>query len=164
MEDDICPGCRARFDRCDGPNHPYIGSSAACWATYGEVLAREYGEFSYPDIHRLTVDAYAAQHPGTESRQSIQSVAIHLMGLYLWLEKGLPAKAITIQIGEAVKRGGFYWLTPPQDLGTITIRDICDAGDFDDHIRRVEGWARSVWSAWQMHADTLKRWAEGLKD
>ena len=73
-----CAGCGALVPVTDGPTHPYIGASPGCWAIYGEVLAREYGEYAYPPVHRLTVDAYAAQHPGVPSRRSIQSVAIHL--------------------------------------------------------------------------------------
>jgi hypothetical protein len=159
MNSEVCPGCQAKFERCDGPTHPYIGASAACWAAYGEVLAREYGEFGYPDIHRLTVDAYAAQHPGTESRQSIQSVAVHLIGLYLWLECGLPANDITTRIGKAVRRSGFHWLTPPERLGSLTIQDIVRSANLDEHNVRVHAWAHSVWEAWQLHATTVKRWA-----
>lgn len=159
MNTEVCPGCRAKFEKREGPTHPYIGASAACWAAYGDVLAREYGEYGYPAIHRLTVDAYAAQHPGIESRQSIQSVAVHLIGLYLWLECGLPANEITRRIGEAVKRGGFHWLTPPEVLGSLTIQDVVQSANLDEHIIQVHAWARSVWDAWQVHAATVKRWA-----
>jgi hypothetical protein len=157
---EVCPGCHAHYLPCDGPTHPYIGASAACWATYGEVLAREYREFGYPDVHRLTVDAYAAQHPGIEFRQSIQSVAIHLIGLYLWLECGKSAREITARLRVAVKRGGFTWLTPPKQPGVITVQEVVLATNRDDHISKVEAWARSVWQAWQDHAATVKRWAD----
>lgn len=154
-----CAGCGASYPKSDGPTHPYIGASAGCWAVYGEVLAREYGEFAYPPIHRLTVDAYATQHPGTPSRRSIQSVAIHLISLHLVLERGLEARAATEAIGRAVRRGGFVWLEPPASRGELAILDVRDAVDLPDHVRRVESWARSVWSAWSFHADRVRRWA-----
>ncbi|MGH2615999.1 MAG: DUF5946 family protein, partial [Thermomicrobiales bacterium] len=81
-----CPGCGALTDEGDGPTHPYFGSSPGCWAIYGEVLAREYEEFDYPPIHRLTVDSYAVQHPDETSPLATQSVALHLAGLHLVLE------------------------------------------------------------------------------
>ena len=59
-----CPGCGLELPQRDGPVHPYIGASAACWSLYGEVLTREYGDASYRSAHRLTLDAYAVQHPG----------------------------------------------------------------------------------------------------
>lgn len=57
---------------------------------FGEVLANGYSEASYGAVHELTVDAYAAQHPGQPSPQSIQSVAVHLVSLWHILEEGLP--------------------------------------------------------------------------
>ncbi|MFQ3593686.1 MAG: hypothetical protein SNJ82_10965, partial [Gemmataceae bacterium] len=56
----------------------------------------------------------------------------------------MPAQQITARIGEAVKRGGFYWLQPPDDLGTITIQDIAESVSLDDHNVRVQEWANSV--------------------
>jgi hypothetical protein len=51
-----------------GKPHKYIGAVAGCWEIYGEILAKEYGEYGYPELtHRLTVDTYAVQHPGTPS-------------------------------------------------------------------------------------------------
>ena len=64
-------------------------SSPGCWAAFGEVLALEYSEASYARAHRLSVDAYAVQHPGRPSPQSVQSVALHLISLCLILEQGL---------------------------------------------------------------------------
>jgi hypothetical protein len=147
---------------CDGPVHPYIGASAGCWAVYGRILEREYGEFRYPDVHRLTVDAFAAQHPGVPSRQSIQSVAVHLIGLHLVLERGAGAKEATAAIRAAVRRGGFEWLDPPTTLGAAaSVSDVLGATDLADHERRVLLWAQSVWAAWQTHAVTVRSWAVG---
>ncbi len=81
-----CVGCGALFEDREGPTHRYMESSPGCWALYGEVVAREYLDFlAYGALHRLTVDTYAAQHPGLLSPQSIQSVALHLMSLSLVL-------------------------------------------------------------------------------
>ena len=86
----------------DGPTHRYIGASAGCWALYGEVLAREYGDYAlYVPVHRLTVDAYAAQHPGEASRRAVQSVAVHLIRLHFRLERDLPhtqANALMLRV------------------------------------------------------------------
>src|SRR5689334_17173258 len=74
-----CPGCGLVLAEHDGPTHAYIGASPACWAKYGELLVREFGELRNPEVHRLSVDTYAVQHPGVPERRSIQSVAVHLM-------------------------------------------------------------------------------------
>jgi hypothetical protein len=154
-----CPGCGRLYPHFDGPTHPYIGASPGCWAVYGEVLAREYGEFGYPDVHRLTVDAYAAQHPGVPSAQSIQSVAGHLIGLYLALERGFPSRVVTSAIRAAAARGGFVWLEPPADRGHIAVRDVIGATNLNDHTARVQEWATAVWSAWSPHAARIRAWA-----
>src|SRR6516225_12143489 len=98
-----CIGCGALVVDEDGPTHPYVGASPACWAVYGEVLAKEYGEYRYPSVHRLTVDAYSVQHPGTPSRRAIQSVAVHLVSLYLVLDRGFSSAKATAGIRRAVE-------------------------------------------------------------
>src|SRR4051794_37882028 len=80
-----CAGCGVVLADHDGPTHPEIGASAACWALYGELLTHEYAERGFPECHRLTVDAYAVQHPGTRGSKSIKSLGTHLAGLYLVL-------------------------------------------------------------------------------
>ena len=93
---EACFGCGALVPKKNGPTHQYIGASPGCWEIFGEVLAKEYEEYDYPPVHRLTVDAYAAQHPGTPSKKSIQSVAIHVIGLTTKLTK-LRKSAVKLQ-------------------------------------------------------------------
>jgi hypothetical protein len=156
-----CAGCGALVPVTDGPTHPYIGASSGCWAIYGEVLAREYGEYAYPPVHRLTVDAYAAQHPGVPSRRSIRSVAIHLISLHLILERGYEPEGATAAIRDVLARGhDLVWLDPPASPGAITVLDVVGARDLAEHAERVGGWAGSVWEAWEAHHGTIRRWAD----
>src|SRR3990172_11930020 len=114
-----CIGCGAMFEDREGPTHRYMESSPGCWAVYGEVLAREYGDVSYASLHRLTVDAYAVQHPGRPSPQSTQSVALHLMSLCLVLERGVePARATAFLQVAARDKQRFVWLAPAGSLGS----------------------------------------------
>jgi Family of unknown function (DUF5946) len=158
-----CVGCGALFPESDGPVHRYMESSPGCWAAYGEVLAREYGDPAYGTVHRLTVDAYAAQHPGRESPQTVQSVAVHLISLSLVLERGIDARRATSAIRDAVSRkGAFRWLPPPSPPGELTVADVLRAGNATEHVAAVEAWARAVWRAWSPHHDTVREWASNL--
>ena len=108
-----CPGCGALGPDVDGPTHRYIGASPGCWALYGEVLARAYGDVRYAS-GQAVVDAYAAQHPGTPSPQSIQSVAVHLIRLRLQLERGIDSADAVRAIQQATaNKQHFTWLDPP---------------------------------------------------
>lgn len=153
-----CPGCGAVLPELDGPTHPYLGCSPACWGLYGEVLAREYGDPAYFGVHQLTVDAYAAQHPGTPQRRSIQSVALHLITLCLTIEgRAKPGDGPQLH-RRLAKRHAFQWLEPPQPLGAITVADVQRATDAMAHKQRVERWAHDVWTAWAPHHATIRRW------
>jgi hypothetical protein len=155
-----CFGCGALLPNVDGPTHSYLGASAACWAVYGHVLAKEYGEYRYPPVHRLTVDTYSVQHPGTPSRRSIQSVAVHLVSLYLVLECGFSSEKATEGIRRALnQKGQFVWLEPPSPLGDLTILDVRNATGFAQHEALVKRWADSVWQVWSPHHETVRRWA-----
>ena len=78
-----CFGCGGLFPAADGPTHAYMLSSAGCWAAYGKVLVREYADpLLFAASHRLTVDAYAVQHPGNaDDRRAVQSVWLHFAAL-----------------------------------------------------------------------------------
>ncbi len=154
-----CMGCGGSFADIKGPTHRYMESCPGCWAAYGEVLAREYSDQAYFQVHRLTVDSYAVQHPGQPSAQSIQSVAVHLIRLCLLLERGLDMPHANAVMLAAVKsKGSYTWLVPPPSLGSITVADVHRAKDAEEHKRLVRGWAASAWSAWSPHHATIQNW------
>lgn len=161
-----CIGCGAAVPDVEypagrGEQYPDMTSSG-CWKVYCEdVLAREYGEWGYPPVHRLTVDAYFAQHPGRETPQTTQSVIVHLTSIALVLDEGVSSEVATEAIGQLVNehKSEFEWLHPPDDRGDVTVIDVAGANDLDDHTERVEAWAGSVWEAWKTHHATIEAWA-----
>jgi hypothetical protein len=156
-----CVGCGALLEEREGPTHRYMESSPACWAIYGEVLAREYASPDLMDIHRLTVDAYAVQHPGRESTSTINSVAIHLMRLCLLLEQGLDMRFANEAIKTLTKeKRSFCWLKPPSSLGAITVVDLWMVHSPEEHKKIVRDWAMSAWQAWGQHHETIREWLQ----
>lgn len=155
-----CLGCGAEFPPCAGATHPYMLSSPGCWAAFGAVLAREYSDPGLFAVHRLSVDAYAVQHPGQpSSRPAVQSVGLHLARLKLQLERGLAperANAVMVQLAEYKSR--FHWLEPPASLGAITVAQVEPALDPLEHQAAVRAWASAALEAWQAHHPTIERW------
>ncbi len=156
----LCPGCGASVADIEGPTHRYFGCAPGCWSIYGEVLAREYSDYRYARFHQLTVDAYALQHPGTPSPQTIQSAAIHLISLFLIFETGRqPWETAPDMQSAASRKGSFTWLTPPASPGSITVLHVHEAESPAEHALRVEQWAREVWTTWSEHHTTVRLWA-----
>lgn len=156
-----CKSCGALLLDCTGPVHPYMESSPACWAAFGRVLAREYSEPSLRSVHRLSVDSYAVQHPGGDSRQAIQSVGVHLSRLCLFIERGLTeadANDAMLRIGRAKSRMTF--LKRPGALGEVTVADVAAASSRLAHRTLVHKWSSAAWHAWQEHHATVRRWVD----
>lgn len=157
-----CPGCGAAVpDVEETDRHTYMGSAPGCWLAYGEVLAREYGDIRYMPAHQLTVDTYAVQHPGLPERRSAQSVAIHLVGLCLTLERHRgPLELPRLRQRLAAPKRTFPWLQPPPSVGELTVVDIQDTVTPEAHRALVDRWARSAWEAWSSHHAKVRAWAE----
>ncbi|MGB3715981.1 MAG: DUF5946 family protein [Candidatus Promineifilaceae bacterium] len=130
---------------------------------FGELLAKVYEEYAFPDGLRLATDAYAVQHPGTPSRKSIQSVAVHLISLHHQLERGSSAGNATFAMGRvAAHSERFKWLEPPSSMGAVTVVDVYAAQDATEHQRLVQAWAEATWVAWSAHHAVIRHWANSL--
>jgi len=156
-----CAGCGAEVPEESGPTHRYLESAPACWRIYTELLARDYTDPAYYEHHRLCVDAYAVQHPGRPSPQTLQSAAVHLVRLYMILEGGLPlaqANDFMKRFAERDKQS-MHWLEPPQRRGELTVVDVAVAGDAAEHATLAWKWAASAWNAWSPHHPQIRQWA-----
>lgn len=155
-----CAGCRARYlpHRVD-ETHPYIGASAACWATFGELLAREFGDPAYGRVHRHSVDVYAVQHPGNDGRRQRQSVALHLIAICRWLEHGDSIERLNRDTRRlAADERDWPWLDPPERYPMMVV-DVLEARDGAEHADLVRRWTEATWAAWSAHHDRVRTWA-----
>ena len=156
-----CFSCGGLVPDIDGPTHKYVLSAPGCWKLYGDIVAKEFMPENYdPDVHRISVDTYAVQHPGKPERRAIQSVNGHLISLYAMLEKGLRGKEATAVLKKAVEdkklKEQFQWLEPPSFESTMTVADVVKAEDFEEHAKLVRKWGESVWAAWKAkHHDRI---------
>jgi hypothetical protein len=156
----LCPGCGLAGDG-DGQTDPYGGASPACWAIFQQALVRDYGEFRYPVVHRLIVDAYMAQHPGYATPAGRRSVAVHLVGLCLTLERGLDeTRSRRIMNGVFPGKPDLAPLAPVPALGEITVASMTGAVDLDAHVTRGRAWAEAVWRAWAPFHPRVRAWAD----
>ncbi len=159
MSESECFSCGALVPDTEGPVHRYMDSSPGCWAIYGQVLAREYSDASYFRNHRLTVDAYALQHPGEPSPQTIQSIALHLGSLHLVFDCGSEPGEATALLQELSRhKTKFCWLEPPSNLGSVSVLDVWTTKGATAHLAAVRTWATATWSAWEQHHAQVQAW------
>jgi uncharacterized protein DUF5946 len=159
-----CPGCGLVLPVHAGPTHAYLGASPACLRLYGRATSLSWGQRDGLPLLRLVGDAYGAQHPGVRQIRSVQSVAVHLMGLCTVLERGAYAEPRIIPSRDsrppAPTRLDLHWLEPPRPIGTLTVRGPVEASGGQEHALLVEAWARDVWAAWEEHHATVRDWVD----
>jgi hypothetical protein len=158
-----CPGCGLVLPVHAGPTHAYMGASPACWRLYGQASTLSWGSADDLPLPRLVADAYGAQHPGRRQVRAVQSVAVHLMGLCLILERGALAERHFAPVRRREHERttlDLYWLDPPRPNGTLTVRGPVQAAGRAEHAASVEAWARDVWAAWRPHHETVRGWLD----
>jgi hypothetical protein len=149
---ETCPGCGLRLPPAEGATDPYGGASPACWAIFGEVLARDFGEYRYPAAHRLVVDAYLAQHPGFATAAGRRSVAVHLVGLHCVLDKGMAGDELRRTLaGVFPDKRDILPFEPVPRLDAVNVAFVHAARDVEEHAERAKVWATAVWQAWAPH-------------
>ena len=159
MTTEKCPGCGGRFSGIEGMTHSYMDAAPGCWSVFGELLARELADPACYDVHYLTIDAYAAQHPGKATKKGVQSMALHLVRLCAQLEFELvPLDANRAMQQAGAHREKFVWLEPPANRGTLTVADVRDARSASEYTRLVKAWGSEVWQAWAAHHATIRQW------
>jgi hypothetical protein len=145
----VCPGCGIELETVAGPTDPYGGASSACWKLYSESISRALAGPEFAEARRLAADAYLAQHPSRASRAAVQSVWVHLAGLYLFLVKKTPGVFIArVQSRMTEAKDEFEWLAPPAAPSALNCSVLVKAETVDDGLKAAKAWADSVWQAW----------------
>jgi len=128
-----------------------MSPSAACWARYGEVLAREYSDPDYWRAHRRLTDAYCGQHSVGDDRRARQSLHIHLAALMLHFEDAAADATIVEFLRNAARIKDFARLEMPAENLGVSIDDVWAAETAVQHCRVVQDYARWVFDAWAAH-------------
>ncbi len=155
-----CPGCGVSAPSAGGAPPVEHHASAGCYALYCQLLARDYANPEYYRLaHQIVVDAYAAQHAGGTSRREIQTVALCLMTLGLFVEDGVPpADGPALHKRMVTPRPDFTWLQPPALDGLMTVADLLPAATAEEHAYLALRWGTQVWQAWKPHHATIRAW------
>ncbi len=138
-----------------------MASSPACFAAFTRILAAEYSDPALMDVHRLTVDTYAVQHPGDpRDRRCVQSVGLHLARLCLQLSEELASEAANramLVLGRA--KAELVPLAPPARF-RVRASDVAPHAGTPAHAGRVRDWAVATWEDWSAHHAYIRAWAE----
>ena len=154
-----CPGCGLVAPDHGEPAPAEHRASAACSAAYGQVLARSYTDPACRRVHQMVVDAYAAQHAGGTTRRQVQTVALCLMTLCLFVEDDVDiTEGPALHKAMVAHRPDFTWLAPPPRPGLLTVADVLTAESPTEHCRVVREWGAQVWQAWSPHHATVRAW------
>jgi len=141
---ETCPDCGAP-----------VGGREECQKLFDAVLARQFSEALYFNVHRTTVDCYSLQHPERYCA-SFKSFAAHLTGLCCAMEFNRePNMMRAIHTG---LDGPDQRTRPPfvEQRGEITIESVHGASDLVSHREAVQSWANSVWKAWSRYHDLAR--------
>ena len=156
-----CPGCGLEMPLSARSYDRKFHASAECWSVFEEVLAVEFqNAVLFGQVHQLTVDAYAVQHAG--GRHPDKSVCVHLVGLYLMLERGIAPMEVPPFLQHVASRGSWPHLDPPEARATLTVYDVALTETPQTHASVVRDWAAQVWMAWSPHHDAARELARDL--
>ena len=144
---EVCPACGAIV----------AGGRDGCQAVFDELTARAYADLAYTRVRDLAFDTYCMQHLESYCR-SAKSYAAHLTRLCCGLEyDGDP------RIYEAIQHwlNGAAKVEKPQvlsRLGSMTVMDVRNAPNAEEHARLVRDWAANVWEAYRPQHDLAREW------
>ena len=161
VEMTTCPGCGLEMPLSERSYERKFHASAECWSVFEEVLAVEFqNAVLFGQVHQLTVDAYAVQHAGGQHPD--KSVCVHLVGLYLMLERGVAPLEVPPLLQRLASGTTWPHLDPPKAHASLTVYDVAIAEAPQTHAMRVREWAAEVWGVWSAHHYVARELARDL--
>ena len=132
------------------------------YGIFDAIIAKEFSDYRYARVHRLTVDAYALQHPDPYM-VSTKSFAAHLTGIRCAMEYENDPNLLRIlqQWLNGKKQPEKPKLL--ENVGSLTISHVVNAGDGKEHAKWVNEWAENVWNAYAIYYNLAREWIETAK-
>ncbi|MDP9360807.1 MAG: DUF5946 family protein [Acidobacteriota bacterium] len=163
MSETRCPGCGVAMPASKRATYDgYFNASPECWSVFTEVIGAEFSNaVLFGQVHQLTVDAYAVQHAGGPHPD--KSVAVHLSGLHLVIERGIPPTSVPPYLQQLATRVREWphFDPPPVDTWRATIFDVATA---DDHVAAVREWSAGVWRGWSAQHEAIAQFVAAHLD
>ena len=151
-------------EACAGCGLVGVGGTGGCQSIMDELAARGFSDIRYGRVHRLFVDTYCLQHPDSYC-VSLKSFAAHLAGVCWSLECGGSPGTVSEALRKWVERHPHLEKPAvPAARGTLTIADVARAPDPAAHVRAVDEWARSTWSAYSPLHAVVRQWVRAALD
>lgn len=153
-----CPSC--------GLIHPAVGlprprgllASGECHAASSELLSAFY-QPNLMNARQYVVDAYACTHPDNVTRVGVQTTALCLMTLDLYLECGQPVSEGSEMHQEMMRLHPDFFtpldIPPLRHLPTYLI--FAEEAETKYKMLARE-WAEQVWQAWSPHHEQIRTW------
>ena len=149
-----CPGCGLTMPISETAVYDgYYNTTPECWSVYTEVLGEDFGNaVRFGQVHQMTVDAYALQHAGGPHPD--KSIAVHLVGLHLVLERGIAPAGLVRHLKRLADVAETWpHFPPPAETADLTVLDAA-LSEPENHSEIVREWAGQLWRAWShYHAD-----------
>ncbi|MFQ5633006.1 MAG: DUF5946 family protein [bacterium] len=139
-----------------------IQSKQKCKEIFDATLVKEFSDFRYAKVHRLTVDAYSLQHPD-EYMVSPKSYAAHLTGMCCAMGYGNDRDLLRILQKWLNGKKQLQKPPLPENFGSLTISHIANAKDGAEHEKLVYEWALDAWNAYSGYHELAKDWIETAK-
>ncbi len=160
-----CIACGARV-----PSIPDAEQSSAtvvatgCRELFTRILTEPEGPRGSLEYRLLTSAAWALQHPGRKSADSIREVNAQLITLCAALDYRIRSEAVTELASHAIRRyrPDFTWLEPPRWPGPLTVADVAEEQDPDSRLELARDWALGVYRAWESYHDIVKGYLKGV--
>ncbi len=163
-----CYGCLHNYDEDPSPGHahPYIGAIPECWHMYTLLLTKTATHPVFNSVRQMANDAYAAQHIGDQAdKRANQSANLHLIGLYLALEKNYtPDKIIAFRELAGTEKSWWPPIVQRKNPTWLTIQDVMGAKDDEQTCAAIKDWGQQVWDAYHDdHATIIQTYDEFYK-
>lgn len=96
-------------------------------------------------------------------KKAVNSVGIHLVSLYFLFEKKYEftkSAQIKMEFAQFNKEHKVIKpIEPPVKFEGLTVFDIWDNEDPDNHFELCKKWAEDAWKSWSSHHETIEKWA-----
>jgi hypothetical protein len=128
--------------------------SASELDAYNELQAYTLGHGGSEFIHQHVVDAWMAQHAGTDTKPI--GLTFALVGLYLHVERKLTGRQVQ-RAHMALAKHKRTWpsFVLPAGRGAMTAADVMAVPPGPERDRAIDAWCVSVWDAFRENRETV---------